>query len=137
MATTVRLPRRLAAAAYDTLLLAAVLFAATALCLPLTGGHAVAAGNPLFQAYLMWVAYGFFAWNWRRGQTLGMRAWGIRLQHRDGGRVSWAQTAVRFLASLVSWAALGAGFFWSLVDPQRLTWHDRWSNTRLVHLPSP
>jgi len=31
----------------------------------------------------------------------------------------------------------GAGFWWALVDRQRLTWHDRASGTRLLRAPRP
>ena len=38
-------------------------------------------------------------------------------------------------AALVSLLALGLGFLWSLWDPERLTWHDRLSRTRIVYYP--
>jgi hypothetical protein len=37
----------------------------------------------------------------------------------------------RFLLSLLSAAALGMGFLWSLLDRQQRCWHDRLSGTRL------
>jgi hypothetical protein len=33
--------------------------------------------------------------------------------------------------------ALGAGFLWSLLDREKLTWHDRLSGSRLVVLKKP
>ena len=36
---------------------------------------------------------------------------------------------------LVSIAALGLGLLWLVVDPQKLTWHDRIAGTRVVVLP--
>jgi hypothetical protein len=39
------------------------------------------------------------------------------------------------LAASLSWAALGLGFLWQLWDPEKLTWHDRLSNTRLIYYP--
>ena len=74
--------------------------------------------------------------SWTRGgQTLGMRAWRCRLVAADGEPVGWGQTVARFAAALVSWAALGLGFWWALADPERRTWHDRWSGTRIVLVP--
>jgi uncharacterized RDD family membrane protein YckC len=125
--------RRLAAIAYDTLLLVAVLFIATTLVLPLTGGEAMPRGNPYYSAYLFFVCFLFFGWFWTHGgQTLGMRAWKIRVQQTDGDDITWLQALVRFLAAVVSWLALGMGFLWMLVDQDRMTWHDRFSDTVLV-----
>lgn len=129
--------RRLAAIAYDALLLAAVWFIAA---IP----FAVAAGgNPmsplllhLFQIYLLAVAAVFFIGFWLRGgQTLGMRAWRLRVQTASGAALTWHLALLRFLYALVSWAAFGLGFIWALRDRDRCTWHDRWSRTRLVATP--
>ncbi|MGE0387038.1 MAG: RDD family protein [Gammaproteobacteria bacterium] len=127
------LPRRLAAAAYDMLLLAAVLFFATVPAVALHGGRALEPHSPLFTLYLLAVAWLYFAWQWRRGgQTLGMKTWHVALRAEDGGTISWRQTLVRYAGALLSWAALGLGFIAALRDPQGRTWHDRWSRTRLV-----
>ena len=45
--------------------------------------------------------------------------------------------SLRFVAALLSWAAVGLGFLWQLWDRDRLTWHDRISGTRIVHYPKP
>jgi uncharacterized RDD family membrane protein YckC len=125
--------RRLAAILYDALLLVAVLFIATALVLPLTGGEAVPRGNPYYAAYLLSVCFLFFAWFWTHGgQTLGMRAWKIRVQQTDGDGITWLQALVRFSVATISWLALGMGFFWMLIDRDKMTWHDRFSDTVLV-----
>jgi uncharacterized RDD family membrane protein YckC len=92
------LPRRLGAILYDTLLLIAVLFIATALVLPFTDGEAVPAGNPLFSIYLLCACLLFFGWFWvHGGQTLGMRAWKIRLQQPDGAGITWPRAILRLL----------------------------------------
>lgn len=128
--------RRLLAMLYDAILLLGILMAATALVLPLTGGEAIndALRWP-YRVYLLMIGCGFFAVFWRfGGQTLGMRAW--RLQVRAaGGPLSWRQAWLRAFASLLSLAPLGLGFAWSVIDPQRRTWHDRLSATRLVVIP--
>ncbi len=132
--------RRLAAIFYDSLLLAALLVVASALITLPVGfilGKQAAEGlgeNPLFLFWLDLIPLLFFSWFWRRGgQTIGMRAWGLKLVSRDGGPVTVGRTVLRFFAALLSWAACGLGFLWILVDPERLAWHDRLSGTRLVH----
>ena len=51
--------RRLAALFYDSLLLLALWFIATALLLPFTGGEAVAPNNPLLPTYLLFISFFF------------------------------------------------------------------------------
>jgi uncharacterized RDD family membrane protein YckC len=125
--------RRLAALLYDALLLAAVLFAATLILLPLHGGEAFRPHDLLFSAYLLGIGFMFFGWFWiHGGQTLGMRAWKIRLQAADGEPISWKQAAIRYAAAAVSLGLFGLGYLWILFDPQRRSWHDLMSGTRVV-----
>ena len=132
--------RRLAAIFYDCLLLVALLTLADALVvLPLgmmfdIDGSTLAA-HSLFRLYLLLVIIGFFCGFWLRGgQTLGMRAWRIMLVRSDGADVRLRDALLRLAAATLSWAALGLGFLWSLLDRDGLTWHDRLSGTRLVLL---
>ena len=125
--------RRLFAILYDALLLAALAMLVTALLLIFTGGRAISAGNPAYRVLLLLLGVLFFATFWMRdGQTLGMRAWGLRIERFDGGRLRWRDALARAFAALLSWALLGLGFLWVLVDRERLAWHDRLSRTRLV-----
>jgi len=130
------LGRRLAAILYDGLLLAAILFMASLLALPLLGDQPSPGALLLFRLYLLLIIFAFFAWFWSHGgQTLGMRAWRIRLQNRNPGPVSLWQLMLRFIVATFSWLLLGLGFLWSLIDRESLAWHDRYSMTELVVLP--
>lgn len=126
-------PRRLAAIVYDTLLIIALWMAASAVIVLLRQDE-IPAANPWFQAYLMTVAWFYLAICWRAGQTLGMKAWRIRITGMRGS-ISWPITLVRFAVAILSWAVVGLGFLWSLFHPQRATWHDLASGTRLVVTP--
>ena len=66
-----------------------------------------------------------------------MRAWRIMAVRNDGSPLTLRDALVRFASSILSWAALGIGFIWSLFDEEKLTWHDRLSGTRLVILEKP
>ncbi len=134
---TASLARRLGAVFYDSLLLAALLMLVSFVYLPLVGRMLPPGINrPLYQLLLLAVSYAYFAGFWvRGGQTLGLHTWKLRLAGRDGGPVTWTRATWRFLAALFSWLCLGLGFLWVLVDPEKLAWHDRLSNTRLVRLP--
>ncbi len=107
--------RRLAAAAYDGLLLAAALFLVTALLLIATHGDSITSDRVGAWAYafralegLLIVAYFGVSWT-ARGQTLGMKAWRIRLEGEDGARPRWRTALLRLaVAAPLYLALLGA-----------------------------
>jgi len=120
---------------YDALLLLAILFFSTLAILPLNKGNAIAPYDPVYSFYLVAVCFLFYGWFWTHGgQTLGMRAWKIRVLRFDGQPISWRHALLRFLAAIFSWAFFGAGFLWILVDKDKLAWHDRFSETMIVRL---
>lgn len=117
---------------YDGLLLLALLFLAS---LPFTvlHGSAFESGDPGYRLYLLAVCYIYFAWQWTHGgQTLGMKTWRLRAVTASGATMDWQQTLVRYLGALLSMAVFGLGYWWILIDRDRLAWHDRLSGTRLV-----
>lgn len=127
--------RRLAAALYDGLLLIALWFAASAIVLALRQGVAVPAGTLWFEAYLLAIAYFFFGWFWTHGgQTLGMRAWRLKLRPVEHGELSWLRALRRYLAAWLSWLSV-LGIMWSLFDAERRAWQDILSDTEVVVLP--
>ena len=119
---------------YDALAVIALWFVAAAIAVAFHHGHAIATRQWWFTAYLTVTAYLYFAYCWRRGQTLGMRTWrfGV-IDATHGGPVSWRQTALRFGVALFSGMVGGLGYWWCLFDRESRTWHDRVSGTRLVH----
>ncbi len=129
--------RRLAASFYDLLLLAAVWMLTTLIVLMLRGGQAVSPGALPYQLLLFIVAAAFYVSCWMRGgQTLGMRAWRIRLEKRSGEAVDMRTGLLRFATGLLTVASCGVGLVWLWVDRDALTWHDRLAGTRVVVLPA-
>ena len=128
--------RRLAALVYDALLLFAVLFAATVPVLLVTGGRAIDPGEPAYTVYLLAVSYVYLGWCWTRsGQTLGMRAWRMRVRTRQGKQLGWLRSLGRFAAGIVSIGAAGAGLLWVAFDRDRQSLHDRLSGTVVEMVP--
>lgn len=81
-------------------------------------------------------AFAFFAFFWTRGgMTLGMQAWRLRVQTRDGCSITGLQALQRFLVAGISLAAFGLGYLWILVDAEKRSWPDIASGSRVVVLP--
>ncbi|MGB1199334.1 MAG: RDD family protein [Thalassotalea sp.] len=79
---------------------------------------------------LAWVAY-FFVYFWgKSGQTLGMKAWRLRLQNTDGTLISKKTGLLRLLPTL-----LGIGNFWLLFNRKnKQSLQDKLTNTEVVLL---
>jgi uncharacterized RDD family membrane protein YckC len=129
---------RLLAGLYDALPVLALWFVATLLALAVTGGTLDVHRLPhklLVQALLLAFTATYFVISWRRGgQTIGMRAWRLRVVRTDGRSLDTRQSLLRFGVSLLSLAAVGLGFWWALFDAQSRTWHDLAAGTLMVRL---
>ena len=128
--------RRLAAGIYDSLLVIALLVVPTLVAMAMRGGEPIPPGDVLFQLLLLMTAAIFFSWFWSHGgQTLGMRAWRLQVEQRSGAPLTVQTALVRFCIGLISLAVFGLGLLWVLFDPDKLAWHDRATDTRVVVLP--
>ena len=128
--------RRLAAGAYDLLPLAARWMAAGALALPVGRDGFIAPGTLWFQLLLFAVTLAYYAASWKLGgQTIGMRAWRVRVRSATPAPLDWPRALLRFAVSLLSLAALGAGVWWALFDARRRMWHDIAAGTVVVREP--
>ena len=63
------------------------------------------------------------------GSTAGMLWTGLRVMNLDAQPPDVQQRWMRAVGTVLSGAALGMGFLWSLFDEQHFTWHDRVSKT--------
>jgi uncharacterized RDD family membrane protein YckC len=107
---------------------------------------------------------GYFWWLWARtGQTVGLRAWRLRLVSSDGRVMTpakalrrigyvflpwfpgylaislaslWALVWLKWLAWVLFFLAALA-YFRGLVRPDKLTWHDKMSGGAVILLPKP
>jgi uncharacterized RDD family membrane protein YckC len=84
--------------------------------------------------FLALFAYFVAFWTWK-GTTLGGIACNLRVTRVNGGPLGFADSLVRGLASIFSFAALGVGFLWILRDPQQQAWHDKIAGTCVVKVP--
>ena len=127
-----RIWRRIAALAYDTLLIMALSLAyfgiVTLIAYQLQSSpsevdygvmYSEAWKLILFAGWILVVML-FFGLFWtRNGQTLGMQAWKLRVQKPNGELISWRQTALRFVI-----VGLGVAMFLaaSSLESAILTW---------------
>ena len=120
--------RRLASMAYEAVLLFAVAFFATWVFFFASGGRDATSGalRHELQLFILVVFAAYFLWCWLRGgQTLAMKAWGIRVVD-----VTPVKALARFLLAL---ALLPVSIAWALFDRDRQFLHDRLAGTRLVN----
>jgi uncharacterized RDD family membrane protein YckC len=84
-----------------------------------------------FQLQLVVVTWGFYAWFWYDGgQTIGMRAWRLKLQSTNGTSLTLKQTALRALVALA-----GLGNVWVLFTPKtKLALQDILAKTEVIVL---
>jgi uncharacterized RDD family membrane protein YckC len=126
------LARRLAAICYDALLLAALLLVLTTLLLALRRGQEIPPQTWWFQVLVIGVVALFYSWFWTHGgQTLGMRAWRIRVVRDDGRPLTWRDALLRFAAAWLAALPAGLGFWWCFFDAKGRCWHDRLTHTHV------
>ncbi|GAA5317863.1 MAG: RDD family protein [Candidatus Pelagadaptatus aseana] len=140
------LMRRLGAMVYDSLILMAVLMAYGSIALfvkykifqaPHIQGEKMELGLIGFVLMLV-VIIGFYSFFWMRGgQTVGMKAWRLRLVNDQGLPVTLTQCITRCLFAWLSFALGGMGYLWCLVDRNGMAAHDHLSHTQVVVLPKP
>lgn len=138
---TASLIRRLAALAYDTLVIVALYI--------MSGFVLVAAfklftqhfpedhlPNALYYSLLFCICFFYYSISWRKGgQTIGMKAWRIRLINTQNRPLALSQFMLRTACGLFSLLLFGLGYWWALVDKKSRTWHDIASLTRVVFMP--
>jgi uncharacterized RDD family membrane protein YckC len=121
--------RRLASMGYEAILLFAVAFFAAWLFFFASGGRDATHGWPRYvlQVFILVVFAGYFLWCWLRGgQTLAMKAWGLRVVQVTPGKAM-----LRFVYALL-FVPTGISLLWAPFDRDKQFLHDRLAGTRLV-----
>lgn len=92
--------------------------------------------GPLFQLGLAMVLMAFYIVFWiKRGATLGMQTWRLELIDLNGNRPNLKTCVLRCVLAIVSFGMGGLGYFWLLFDPDKQTFHDRVTKTRVIVHP--
>jgi uncharacterized RDD family membrane protein YckC len=147
--------KQLVAMLYDSFLIAALLFIATAILLPFNHGEAIT--GPMYNLYLVCIIFIFYGFFWKKaGQTLGMKAWKIRVIDEYGYNPAWSIGFLRlFIAAFPPVAYLSLNEFFHVITDSKtiaivtafiflmgylvrlfrpFTLHDRLSQTKVVDI---
>ncbi|MBT1444420.1 RDD family protein [Shewanella sp. JM162201] len=141
--------RRLGAMVYDIMLAAAVWILAGIVSFVVfavlvnsgiidRGGHEhvidVLNSNELYRnlnfAWILFCVASFYVLFWSRGgQTLGMRAWRLKVQHPNGQNLSLLAASARLV-----WSLFGLGNLFILINPDKLALQDKMTRSEVVVL---
>ncbi len=125
---------RFAAQIYDTFLLAAILILANALLYLFTTDELIRDHQLFHRIYLVSISFLFYGWFWTHGgQTLGLRAWKIKVLTLNQKPISWKQALLRFSTAIISFSFFGLGFVWVLMNRHKYSWHDYLSKTAVFY----
>lgn len=116
-----------------------------------SSGYVIAMVSAILLAH-----YLFYGWFWTHGgQTLGMRAWSLKLISIDkGSDINAIQACKRFLLGLPAWLLLVValldlltlqseintalilfGLLWWIMDNRAGLWREKFSHSRMIQLP--
>lgn len=117
--------RRLGAFSYDLFLLVSVVFILGAIGITFNSGKAL---DPLlFSPVSITATLVFFTWFWTHGgQTLGMRAWRIKLTDSNTAAVTLKISLIRITVMTLT---LGLGTLWILFDKNGQSLQDKLSQS--------
>ncbi|HEY0179065.1 MAG TPA: RDD family protein [Dokdonella sp.] len=129
---------RLAAAIYDLFPLIALWMLTAALFLLVAHGRIDAAHPPFayrlgLRAALLAVTTAYFVVSWSRGgQTIGMRAWRIRVVAADGGVLPWPRAVLRFALAPLALIVLCTGL--GILSRAQRSIHDKLSGSMMIRI---
>ena len=143
------LTRRLAAMIYDSFLLFSIWIAVGAFIIsPIRFSiYGIPEGNDNWSGFpfiiqilltslilLTLAGYYFICWR-KQGQSLGMKAWRLKLQKTNGELADPKQCIQRSIIAPFSLGFFGLGYLWCLISSSRGCLHDQVTQTEVILLP--
>lgn len=118
-----KLWKHLAALTYDIFPILALFLTTSLVLLIFRQGSEVQPHTFWLQLLLMAELFLYFAYSWKKGgQTLGMRAWKIRIDSHQ--LLNWKDVSLRFIVGVASTLLLGAGLWSRKINDKNWTWMD-------------
>jgi uncharacterized RDD family membrane protein YckC len=89
----------------------------------------------LFITIIGWAIYLPLMW-WKKGQTVGMMLFGLKLvRNVDGGPITGQMAFVRYVVYIIEMViTIGfLGFVWAAFEPRKRAVHDMIAGTAMIH----
>lgn len=126
--------KHFAAFFYDLFPVLGILLLTNLMFLFFRNGVEIPAHTLWFQLIIFFEIFFYYAYSWKAGgQTLGMRAWKIKIQQLDKKQINYYSASIRFFVGLLSTALAGIGLFWKLVDRDKKSWMDKASQSETIN----
>ncbi|HEV8229030.1 MAG TPA: RDD family protein [Candidatus Limnocylindria bacterium] len=82
---------------------------------------------------LLGLVYFVYFWSAQGGgQTLGMRALGLKVIRTDGSMLTFTQGVIRYVGLFISFVVVFIGVIWVAFDANKQGWHDKIAGTYVV-----
>jgi uncharacterized RDD family membrane protein YckC len=82
------------------------------------------------------IVIGYYTFFWTLvGFTPGKAILGLKVVRKNGAKLSFGRSLLRFFSYWISAIPLFLGYFWVLWDPKRQAWHDKIAGTQVLYIP--
>jgi uncharacterized RDD family membrane protein YckC len=82
--------------------------------------------------FLIGLAYNWYFWTRKDGQTPGKSLMKIRVIKTDGSPISDTDVILRHVGYVINDIVLGIGYLWAIWDENHQGWHDKIAKTYVV-----
>jgi len=124
--------KHFAAFIYDIFPMLGIFIMTAFIVVLIRNGKAVEQHTLWFDALIVSEIMFYYMYSWKLGgQTLGMRAWKIKIipNNNKQSTLTWTQTSMRFLTGIISTLLLGLGLFWKSFSKDQDSWMDKVSDS--------
>ncbi|MES1987896.1 MAG: RDD family protein [Pseudomonadota bacterium] len=121
---------------YEALVVIALSLAVTTIFV-LSLGEATTGIKRYSLQLFLWLSVGvYFVWCWqRKGQTLAMQTWQLKLLNQEAQLLPLKAAIFRYILASLSLMVFGVGFLWAIIDRDRLFLHDRLLKNKIIYAP--
>jgi uncharacterized RDD family membrane protein YckC len=123
-----------AAFLYDLFPILGILLLTGFITLLFRNGEEVPPGTLWFNTLIAFEVLFYYIYSWKvGGQTLGMRAWKLKIvSDNSKPGMSWSHAIIRFIIGIVSTSTLGLGVLWKKFSTENKSWMDICSHSKTV-----
>lgn len=82
--------------------------------------------------FLVGLAYNWYFWTRRSGQTPGKQLMNLRVVKEDGSALTDTDAILRFIGYYINSAVIMIGWIWAFFDEKGQGWHDKIAKTLVV-----